>query len=138
MLIDEVVKMKNKYQCPAAICGDFNSIPFSNVLNLFYGKPWKPTENKEIDLEIESLRIKPWFKFRSAYERYDGKAHPKFSNFTLNFNGCLDYIFHTFELKPKRILMIPSEEIVTKEGALPNSEYPSDHLPLKVEFSVSQ
>ncbi|CAG9331811.1 unnamed protein product [Blepharisma stoltei] len=135
ILIDELIKLKHQYDCPAVVCGDCNSTPSSNVVNLFYGKLWKATGNQEIDQELESLGIKPQIQFRSAYERYEGKEHPKFTNFTDNFKGCIDFVFHTYEIKPKRILMLPSEEEIAREIAIPNREFPSDHLPLKVEFS---
>ena len=58
-------------------------------------------------------------------------GYPEYTNFTQNFTGCLDYIFHDRStLKVVDIVPMPSHEAVTKDTALPSEKVPSDHLAL--------
>jgi CCR4-NOT transcription complex subunit 6 len=69
------------------------------------------------------------------------------TNLTINFAGCLDYIFHTKSLVPLAVLENPTtsdnpalrDSILTDDymGCIPNPSYPSDHLPLMVQFAFA-
>lgn len=98
-------------------------------------------------------------KLRSAYDCYKGNIakdaislemseghmtddlfnrladeHPMFTNYNHDFNGCLDYIFYTFDkLRLVSLLKVPNDEYI-KHNALPNEVYPSDHLKICAEF----
>lgn len=53
----------------------------------------------------------------------------------VQFRECLDFIFYTdYLLQAVAVLEVPSEEEVTKEGALPNTRFPSDHVPIMTIF----
>ena len=73
------------------------------------------------------------FGGRSAYAMLTG-AEPLFTNFTSGFIGCLDYIFGSTSLTPLQVLKLPTEDEVRREGFLPNSQFPSDHLGLLATF----
>lgn len=49
----------------------------------------------------------------------------------------LDYIFfkERSRLVVQSLLMLPDEELVNQETALPNHLYPSDHVALVVQFA---
>lgn len=71
--------------------------------------------------------------FVSAYRAINA-VEPLFTNYTQNFKGCLDYImlkgFTTLDVRA-----LPSQEELQSETALPNSHWPSDHLPLVADIS---
>lgn len=57
-----------------------------------------------------------------------------------SFKGSLDYIFYTPNtIQPFSVLNVPSEsELIREIGSteLPNPVYPSDHMPLCIQFDV--
>nr|XP_023019756.1 2',5'-phosphodiesterase 12-like [Leptinotarsa decemlineata] len=60
---------------------------------------------------------------------------PKFTNYTKDFKGCLDYIFIESEkLKVRQVIPMTEEEELAKHEGLPNEYFPSDHLPLVVDL----
>jgi hypothetical protein len=69
----------------------------------------------------------------SAYGSLLGQE-PLFTNFTTGFIGTLDYVFANQMLEPLQVLTLPSEDDVRKEGFLPASAFPSDHLSLIAKF----
>ena len=74
----------------------------------------------------------------SAYANYSEGAHPVWTHYVDKFQGTLDYIFYSPTLQVKNLLPLPSLEEVTAETALPNSVFPSDHLPIMAEFSFNE
>lgn len=75
----------------------------------------------------------PFGKCKSIHESL-GKE-PNFTNYTENFQGCLDYIFHSDNLIVNKVVEPLSKEEASKEKALPSMKYPSDHIVLYAEFS---
>ncbi len=73
---------------------------------------------------------------KSAYEGCEGN----FTNLTDKFVGTIDYIFYSESPTHflKDILKLPLAEEVKGETALPNSEFPSDHLPLVCSFGFKK
>jgi 2',5'-phosphodiesterase len=80
--------------------------------------------------EIESLWRDDLPALKSAYAQYDNDKHPEFTNFVSDFSGTLDYIFHSQDLTTIRIAEVLTHEEASREGCLPSSVQPSDHLPL--------
>jgi len=72
----------------------------------------------------------------SAYHAALG-AEPPFTNYTSGFKGTLDYLwFDPNSLRVLAVAQIPSEEDLNLAGgALPNAQYPSDHLMLLADFA---
>jgi mRNA deadenylase 3'-5' endonuclease subunit Ccr4 len=66
----------------------------------------------------------------------DSGQHPTYTNYTEGFQGTLDYIFHTPYLEVVELRPIPSEDVVTAEIALPNTQFPSDHLPIQAKLRL--
>jgi len=107
----------NSQDVPTIICGDFNSTPTQNIYKII---------------------IKHGYK--SAYVDYKGTGqHPKFTSYKSHEDTkCIDYIFYKTNTKPALQLMHVldlQEEQVVKEF-LPNSQHPSDHLPIFAKFST--
>lgn len=54
---------------------------------------------------------------------------PDYTNFTLQFQGCLDYIFFDYsQLVWEKAVPMPAHEQVVQEVALPSTQFPSDHV----------
>ena len=74
------------------------------------------------------------------------KGEPRFTTFTESFRSVLDYIFQakeeeavggaadSIELLRRRILHIPLASELAKDTGIPSDLYPSDHVPIGVEF----
>lgn len=114
------------------LCGDFNSTPDCGVYKLMTEKhvpvdylDWKSQEGEH----IEGLSLEQPFPFASAC------GTPEFTNFTVGFVGCLDYIFYqTDHLAVEQVIPMPSKEEVTLYTAIPNVVFPSDHLALVADL----
>lgn len=66
-------------------------------------------------------------------------GYPECTNYTQDFRDTLDYIFVNQEFFDViRIAELPSLECLNNEenGALPTSQYPSDHLSLLVDIII--
>ena len=63
-----------------------------------------------------------------------------YTNYVGGFNAALDYIYASKTLQPITILPLPSHADVTKNTALPNEFFPSDHIAIgcDVAWPLSQ
>eukprot|EP00300_Choanocystis_sp_HF-7_P043220 c9822_g1_i1.p1 GENE.c9822_g1_i1~~c9822_g1_i1.p1 ORF type:complete len:395 (-),score=86.36 c9822_g1_i1:24-1208(-) len=145
LLIEEVQKlMPRNIKMPVVICGDFNSTPDSGVWE-FLHKGHLPPQHSDFgklqwghythskngqmgrgcthDLNLDS-----------AY--YSVLGHePSFTNASFDFTGCLSYIWFTPQtLRVHGVLETISKQALEEEIAMPNSQFPSDHLSLFAEF----
>lgn len=56
---------------------------------------------------------------------------PKYTNYTVGFADCLDYIFYDkSNLTVSEVVPLPSEEEIMLHTALPSIVFPSDHIAL--------
>lgn len=56
---------------------------------------------------------------------------PPYTNFTEEFQGCLDYIFYSKNsLEVTDVVPMPSHEKVIAQIGLPSEYFPSDHIAL--------
>ena len=97
MLIDIVTQFYlDQPEVPILICGDFNSLPDSNVIRLFQGEaPIKSLTIKQEHFSIiQELYKSNQLILKSAYSSYKPSPHP-LTNFTKHFQGCLDYILYS-------------------------------------------
>jgi len=136
------------------IGGDFNSTPTSGVYELLRLGRLAATHPDATpkNPEIPSLCGAAGFStgglvLQSAYAELQ-KAEPEFTTFIgsppgregqqLGFNGTLDYLWYaqgTLEPIARTALSLPTAEEASAEGGgLPNSEIPSDHVPLAAVF----
>lgn len=138
--IEEVVeKVKEEYptaEVSVIFCGDFNSTPDCGVYQLMTTgsapdnlEDWKSNENEKIC----GLSLTQPFKMDSAC------GTPPFTNYTVGFSGCLDYIYYqTDSLFVKEVFPLYPEEEIKKYTALPNVVFPSDHIALISDLQWSQ
>ncbi|KAJ1520151.1 hypothetical protein ONE63_004367 [Megalurothrips usitatus] len=132
LFIEEIVN-KVKVENPGAdvsviLCGDFNSTPECGVFQLMTTGhapedlvDWQSNESEK----ISGLALSQPFKLGSAC------GTPPFTNYTVGFSGCLDYIFYdTSSFSVKEVLPLYSEDELKRYTALPNIVFPSDHVAL--------
>ncbi|KAH1001712.1 hypothetical protein HUJ04_005691 [Dendroctonus ponderosae] len=109
-------------------CGDFNSVPTCGVYQLYTtgsipGDVIDYSSNPEE--AICNINMTHPFKLASAC------GTPKYTNFTVAFADCLDYIFYeTAHLKVTQVVPLPSEEELRANSAIPSTVFPSDHVAL--------
>jgi len=72
--------------------------------------------------------VKPFgMQLANVFNDEDGK----YTNYTRDFKGIIDYIFYDFtSLQVTEKERLPEEKELSREVALPNSKFPSDHVPL--------
>uniref|UniRef100_A0A6B2LCQ0 Endonuclease/exonuclease/phosphatase domain-containing protein n=1 Tax=Arcella intermedia TaxID=1963864 RepID=A0A6B2LCQ0_9EUKA len=125
-------------QCFAIIvCGDFNSSPEQTPFLYFSGAEIPKQHQQRFSKFIQQRTQYP--KFSSAFQNYENTgAHPPFTAYQDKWSGCVDYIWFNTQVVDTlgviRTNSLPSKSEVTKEIALPNSSFPSDHLPLFALF----
>lgn len=135
MLVRELEKFTKARNIPTILCGDLNSQPNSGVYEFLKTGRIRPTHE---DLQgdpysiLRSEDMQHSIPFLSAYAC---AGEPKFTNFTENFVGVLDYIwFSSDRLIARRVLDGVSEEYLSKSKGLPNEYYSSDHIAIAAEF----
>lgn len=122
------------------MCGDFNSLPDSSVYQ-FISKGVITQQHPDLvklwNKEHSPQTYSSPLKLSSAYGHNHPNGEPLFTNHALSFKGTLDYIFYSNELlNLKELLDLPSEDQVTIETSLPNSQFSSDHLSIKATFEL--
>ena len=130
---------------PVVVCGDFNSSPSSDVYH-FLSKGMLPkgsTALKPKSTAIPSMfpdGLRHSLSLSSAYTSMTG-SEPSFTNLKgppENFMDCLDYVWHSQELLATAVLPTPPIDTLSKErGGLPNTVYPSDHIPIGATFAFA-
>lgn len=140
------------------VCGDFNSDPTSIAYRLVCRRPIPPDhfahQMSNSVLDAEGLhRLRTFFDeengfpmVRSAYACQSVRPDKVFGAYgelpwsTWNtFKDNLDYIFfrQRARVMVRRLLMLPPDELVSSETALPNHTYVSDHMALVAEFAFT-
>ncbi|KAF5303450.1 hypothetical protein FQA39_LY19027 [Lamprigera yunnana] len=106
-------------------CGGFNTIPLSKVHEFIMKGLIQYTIKTDIKNSEKTICLRHPFKFGCAY------GTPKYTKYTIDFKGCLDYIFYdSTSLNVIDCVPLPDESILAKCVALPNEVFPSDHLAL--------
>lgn len=153
-LIEKIERLKSKMnatksvplEAPILLVGDFNSTHDSAVYEFITAGSLdnkKAAEERLISDVLRAKTMKHSSDFKNALVAH-GDAP---TNLTINFSGCLDYVFHSPSLVPVAVLENPitsdsedlKDSILTDDymGCIPNPAYPSDHLPLMVQFGVT-
>ncbi|GAB6028527.1 CCR4-NOT transcription complex subunit 6-like, variant 2 [Chamberlinius hualienensis] len=132
---------------PLLLCGDFNSLPNSGVIDFLTSGSISGTHPDFKELAYESCLKKlssidkpneytHCFKISKAYSN---NIMP-FTNFTFDFKGIIDYILHSEQnLVPLGILGPLDDEWMKENKVIgcPHPHIPSDHFPLVVAFEMA-
>lgn len=137
-VLNELSLMSESGKIPFILCGDFNSLPNSSVYETIT-TGYINFKNKELLIKdsIKPKQIKYKLNMKSSYKLLNNKE-PEYTNYTDIFNGTLDYIFVSNHWNVKKVGNIPSIPVITNENAIPNSKFPSDHIPLSVDLTLKK
>ncbi|KAK2971667.1 hypothetical protein RJ640_025062 [Escallonia rubra] len=72
-----------------------------------------------------------------SYRTRDILGEPLATSYHSRFLGTVDYIWHTEELVPVRVLETLPIEVLRKTGGLPSKKWGSDHLALACELAFA-
>ncbi|KAI4262821.1 MAG: hypothetical protein L6R42_002003, partial [Xanthoria sp. 1 TBL-2021] len=139
--LQEVLAPSQEYssgtQIPLLVCGDFNSSAGSGVYDLM---AQGSVSGKHEDLGNYSYGnftrdgMAHPFTLKSAYS---GTDELSITNYTPDFSDVIDYIWYSSNgLQIRGVLGNVDMEYLSKVPGFPNHHFPSDHLPLRAEFSV--
>lgn len=160
-LLKGLEKIAASANIPMLVSGDFNSVPGSAAHSLL-AQGRVPPDHPELIVDPLGILRPPsklchQLPLMSAYsamlqqgpalqtpaakkqrKRIDeNTGEPKFTNYTVDFHGAIDYIFYTSDsLVPSALLELPDPSDIFRRNvsALPNAEWSSDHIALMSEF----
>ncbi|KAG8176860.1 hypothetical protein JTE90_027164 [Oedothorax gibbosus] len=124
--IEHIIKSENLESVPMLFCGDFNSLPDSETVNFMMDGKYEccPSWHKDSHASADTI-------LRHNLTLDSACGAPEYTNFTEDFQGCLDYIFYSRDLlKVSQVVPMPSHEHVVASVALPSELFPSDHIAL--------
>ncbi|VDK73196.1 unnamed protein product [Litomosoides sigmodontis] len=81
-----------------------------------------------LSLNLTSLGDETQFTNYTRHYQYDGQI--------AGFEGCLDYIWGSANVKVQKVIPVPPKELAKKYVALPSKISPSDHLPLVCDIQL--
>lgn len=114
----------------AILCGDFNSHSKTS-LHVYLN-------DGDISCYDETcLKISPsgQCNFQNNIQFKNACGFPKYTNYTEDFKGCLDYIYiQADKFDVEQVIPLPPNEELEKYIGIPNQVYPSDHLALVVDL----
>ncbi|KFB39652.1 AGAP009079-PA-like protein [Anopheles sinensis] len=109
-------------------CGDFNSVPECGIYKLmtegFVGPDFIDWESNKEEA-VKNVSLAQPLAMDSAC------GCPKFTNYTVGFTECIDYIFYQKDvLRVNDVIPMPSEDELSMYRAIPSPVFPSDHIAL--------
>lgn len=134
-LIEQLVRRLEEegHRVSVVFCGDLNSSPDTGVYQLAtqgHVDDTHPGWGGASDTESGMC-----LSFRHTLPFASACGEPEYTNYVVNFNACLDWIFYqTDRLAVTQVVELPSHEVVTANKALPSVVIPSDHLALVADL----
>ncbi|XP_077292174.1 2',5'-phosphodiesterase 12 [Arctopsyche grandis] len=114
------------------LCGDFNSVPSCGVYQL-YTTGFVPSDY--IDFKSNESEALSNVILKQSIPLASACGTPEFTNFTVGFADCLDYIFYNKEcFDVVQIIPLPSNEELRQNSAIPSVVFPSDHVALVADL----
>lgn len=115
-------------------CGDFNSTPDCGIYKLMTENfvpenfiDWRSNEEQA----VKNVSLAQPLKMQSAC------GTPKYTNYTVGFKECLDYIYVDSEkMKVVKVVEMPEEEELSAHIAIPSVVFPSDHVAIVAELEI--
>ncbi|KAJ3277101.1 Elongation of fatty acids protein 2 [Terramyces sp. JEL0728] len=119
------------------ICGDFNSLPDSGVVEFLKEGSISPEHGDLSSYNYHNFierGLKHNLNLKSAYSYCEDLA---FTNFTPMFKGIIDYIWYdTGSLITTGLLGGVDKSYAANTVGFPNPHHPSDHIPLIVSMRI--
>lgn len=140
MLTEELAKLESKYPRSAMIvCGDFNSLPDSGVYELMQKGSIKPNHPDFCKYTYEPYSSTGYSSNLNLEHAYVACEDLGFTNCTPFFKGIIDYIFYKPSVLTVAGLLGPiAPDYFDHAVGLPSPHFPSDHIPLLVEFRTKK
>lgn len=117
-------------------CGDMNSQPhngFHELMTTSQVEASHPDWSKGGDEVAAGLKVTSNLRFSSAYQDIP------YTHYVPEFNGCLDYIYYEKDsLHCDSVVPLPDHEDVIASDGLPNNVFPSDHIALVADMSLTR
>ena len=160
-LLKGLEKIAASANIPMLVAGDFNSVPGSAAHSLL-AQGRVPLDHPELSVDPLGILRPPsklchQLPLMSAYAALaqqgpalqtpaakkqrnlidEATCGPKFTNYTVDFQGAIDYMFYTGDsLVTSAVLELPDPSDILRRNisALPNAEWSSDHIALMAEF----
>ncbi|EME39968.1 hypothetical protein DOTSEDRAFT_74737 [Dothistroma septosporum NZE10] len=133
------MKYDEPTQLPLLVCGDFNSTKDSGVYELIAQGSLSNAHselgtNKYGDFTRHGMSHP--FSLKSAYGNI---GELPFTNYTPDFRQVIDWVFYTTNtMQVLGLLDRVDTEYMRRVPGFPNHYFPSDHLPLMIEFQVKE
>uniref|UniRef100_A0A2M4CRH8 2',5'-phosphodiesterase 12 n=1 Tax=Anopheles darlingi TaxID=43151 RepID=A0A2M4CRH8_ANODA len=109
-------------------CGDFNSVPECGIYRLMTERYVGPEMADWLSNEQEAVRN---VSLTQPFSMASACGCPPFTNYTVGFAACIDYIFYQTDLlQVTDVIPMPSEEELKMYEAIPSPVFPSDHIAL--------
>lgn len=109
-------------------CGDFNSVPECGIFRLMTERYVGPEMADWLSNEQEAVRN---VSLTQPFPMASACGCPPFTNYTVGFAACIDYIFYQTDLlQVTDVIPMPSEEELKMYEAIPSPVFPSDHIAL--------
>jgi len=133
------MKYDEATQIPLIMCGDYNSTHDSGVYELITQGSLSSSHvelgsNHYGDLTRHGMSHP--FTLKSAYS---GIGELPFTNYTPDFRKVIDWVFYsTNTIQVTKVLGEVDPDYMRRVPGWPNHYFPSDHLPLMMEFAIKE
>lgn len=133
-IAEEAKKQNPDCNVNIILCGDFNSVPDCGIYQLMT-TGFVPSDFKDWNSfpeeAVTNISLSQNMQFASAC------GTPEYTNYTVEFSGCLDYIYYQTErLEVEQVIPMPSNEEITLHIAIPSVVFPSDHISLCADLKL--
>lgn len=136
---DVVAKFKDESKASDVsliFCGDFNSVPDCGIYKLMT-EQFVPADfvdwSSNADQAVKNVTLSQPLKMQSAC------GTPQFTNYTVGFKACLDYIFYQSDkFNVTKIVETPEEAELSVHLAIPSVVFPSDHIAIVSELEFKE
>lgn len=133
------MKYDSPTQIPLLVCGDFNSTPSSGVHELIT-QGALPSAHPELGGhkygDLTRLGMSHPFALKSAHAAI---GELPFTNYTPDFVEVIDWVFYaTNAMHVAGLLGEVDADYMRRVPGWPNHHFPSDHLPLMMEFALKE
>lgn len=133
------MKYDDSRDIPLLVCGDFNSTRDSGVYDLI---TQGSLSNSHAELgnqkygDFTRHGMNHPFSLKSAYSHINELP---FTNYTPDFRKVIDWVFYsTNSMQVNGLLGEIDPEYMRRVPGFPNHYFPSDHLPLMMEFAIKE
>ncbi|XP_027357820.1 carbon catabolite repressor protein 4 homolog 5 isoform X2 [Abrus precatorius] len=142
LLLDKAHKLSQEWgNIPVIIAGDLNSVPQSAIYKFLSSSKLDiqlhNRRNMSGQLEIQSNNRVFRSQIGDGTRTRDDIGEPLATSYHSKFMGTVDYIWHSDDLIPVRVLETLPIDILRKTRGLPSEKWGSDHLAVVCELAFA-